>query len=261
VLRLPHNLAGLARLAARDAGKYGMQAVKVIEHPDGYEVQATDGKRLGVVKGPGKVNVEEGENDGPDVDRAADDATPHGAPFALVPAKEFAEIVRDAKKLRAGSLVLVLGTDVTSFVTPDSSQRVHNQEGRFPDFDVVLPKKKAQVAFTANATLMADLLQVAATFTRGQEGSVTFYYWKPDVPIALLARNELGQEFLGLLMPMSTDPDPLPTVKEEPKALPPPEEEKKPRRKGRKKPADPQPECEEAPEESPEEEEPSCSSS
>src|SRR5262249_31404046 len=158
----PHNLAALARLAARDSSRFAMLGVRVAETEEGYEIVATDGKRLGLVKGPGKV--EEGE-EAPEVEES-----PNGAPVALVPAKEFAEQVRDAKKLRAGSLVVVLGTDVTSFVTPDGSQRVRNVEGRYPDFDTVLPRTKPKVAFRANATLMAELLQVAATFTRGQEG-------------------------------------------------------------------------------------------
>ncbi|HKI37988.1 MAG TPA: hypothetical protein VKA46_39405 [Gemmataceae bacterium] len=50
---LHRNLAALAGVAAREPSRYAANALHVLDPGDGtYRVEATDGKRLAIVRGP-----------------------------------------------------------------------------------------------------------------------------------------------------------------------------------------------------------------
>ena len=78
MLKLPGNLASLARLASKDATRYSLNAVRVRETTEGYQVVATDGRRMAIVSGPGAF-----DEPIPPLEEAPDDAIE-----ALVPAAE-----------------------------------------------------------------------------------------------------------------------------------------------------------------------------
>lgn len=55
MLTLPRNLAALSKVAARlETSRYTMNGVLVQETAEGYQVIASDGRRLAVVQGPGR---------------------------------------------------------------------------------------------------------------------------------------------------------------------------------------------------------------
>src|SRR5262245_8459444 len=52
-LYLPRNVAGLVGLANRQATRFALDAVRVLDAGNGlYRVEATDGKALGIIQGP-----------------------------------------------------------------------------------------------------------------------------------------------------------------------------------------------------------------
>jgi DNA polymerase III sliding clamp (beta) subunit (PCNA family) len=189
MLKLPKLLAAVARFAARDATKYTLNALRLSETAEGYEVQATDGRRLAVVKGPGREEAT--------LAMLAD--APKGATAALVPAKEFADALKQAKKI--DHVFAVLGSQQTTFAAGNKVVTIENVEGRWPNFDIALPKKAPAVEFTIDAALFAELLDVASALSLDKV-AITLRYWKKDVPVVVTAAAD-GIEFFGLQMPLS----------------------------------------------------------
>jgi uncharacterized protein YfaA (DUF2138 family) len=74
-------------------------------------------------------------------------------------------------------------------------------DGRFPDVAAVLPRSGALVAVRLNPTLLVELLKVAAAVTAGE--GVDLLFFGRDKPLGLMARNEGGQTFDGLIMPLT----------------------------------------------------------
>ncbi len=189
MLRLPNNLGELAKLAARDPARYALANVRVAEVLEGYEVQATDGKRLGIVQGPGREEQP--------LALLAD--APNGATTALIPAKAWASVFKAAKR---DEPFVVLGEKVSTFAAGSNVSRVENGDGRWPAFDTILPKQRPAVEFQVNGRLLAELLAVAAAFSHDGEGSVTVRFWTKDRPVAVTTANGT-QLFFGMQMPLS----------------------------------------------------------
>lgn len=83
MLKLPGRLAELAKLTPREPTRYMLSHVRLAETEDGFRIEATDGRRLAVVTGPGR---EEGV-----LTMLA--GAPNGASSALGPAREFAAVL------------------------------------------------------------------------------------------------------------------------------------------------------------------------
>lgn len=124
MLQLPANLASLARLAAKEDVRYTLSALRVRETTAGYEVVVTDGRRLAVVTGPGRCAEAV-----PPLEEA-----PRGACEALLPAVEWARILKGAKKQPA---FVALGAAAATFSVGADVSTVPQQEGRFPDVERV----------------------------------------------------------------------------------------------------------------------------
>src|SRR5262245_66508802 len=103
MLHLPPNLAELARLAGASA-RYATGCLLLSEQPEGYQLEATDGRRLAVVRGPGRA-----DEPAPELAEA-----PAGAPTALVPAAAFAKLLKSARSGRPA--LTVLGPDSTTWL-------------------------------------------------------------------------------------------------------------------------------------------------
>jgi DNA polymerase III sliding clamp (beta) subunit (PCNA family) len=192
MLKLPSNLAGVSRLAATDAARYALTCIRVAEKEDGYEVQATDGKRLVIITGPGREEQT--------LAMLAD--APNGASVALIPAKDWGKTLKAAKKQGA---YLVLGEQASTFAAGDNVSRLDNAvDVRWPNFDLVLPKDKPKVEFAVDGRLFAELLAVAAAFCpESSNGRLTFRFWKSDRPFVIETRNDAGQNLFALMMPIS----------------------------------------------------------
>jgi DNA polymerase III sliding clamp (beta) subunit (PCNA family) len=198
MLQLPVNLSELARLASADAARYAAANVLLSERPDGYQLEATDGKRLGLVTGPGH------EAEVPPALAGA----PGGAAEALIPAREFAAVLKAGRKGR-GPVSAVLGEALTTFLAGNSLTGVENGVGRWPAVDQVLPEAEPAAEFVVDARLFAELLAVAAAFADEPHHNVRIRYWHPDKPVAVTAANAEGQSFFGLQMPVcGSKPEP-----------------------------------------------------
>jgi DNA polymerase III sliding clamp (beta) subunit (PCNA family) len=185
---LPKNLAALANVAARDAGRYAANALRVLDLGGAYRVEATDGRRLAVVRGPVK------EESYP-----ALDAVSQGAEEVLVPAADW----RAGFKLGGKARSVGLAADDERFVLAVGEQAVTGAQlgDRFPDCSIVLPKKPAPFSFRIDPQMLIGLLQAAAALD--PVNGVGVLYFGADKPVGLIAHNDAGQFFDGLLMPLT----------------------------------------------------------
>lgn len=203
---LPSNLAGLADVCARENWRYSLAGVRIAVCGDTYRAEATDGKTL--------VRVE-GESDDARLypELSALVSAPNGQTSALVPSKDWKEAFRGAEKIRAKPLLrnvaAVLGDQVVTLATTDlDSQRVTSPrqvDGRFPDTDLVTPKRTAQpvVSVCFDAKRLIDLLKVALAFVACDEPhAVTLDVFDPASPVRVTTGNG-QQRFTGLIMPLT----------------------------------------------------------
>lgn len=93
----------------------------------------------------------------------------------------------------ADRLTLTVGDQSVQLPLPDSV--------RFPNVDGVLPKHGALVAVRVQPALLGELLKLAGALE--PEGGVRLLYFGKGRPLGLSARNDQGQTFDGLLMPLS----------------------------------------------------------
>ncbi len=186
---LPRNLAALAGVVAKDATRFSVNALHVIDGGDTYRVEATDGRRLAVVRGPA-----------PEAQHPALDTAFGGAAEALVPADSWREAFR-AKGKKEQPVGLV--ADDTSFKLAVGQTVIEGQrpEGRFPSCDAVLPKKPALLALKVDPTLLAGLLAAAAALE--PVGGVELLFYGREKPLGVSGKNDAGQFFDGLLMPLT----------------------------------------------------------
>jgi hypothetical protein len=186
---LPKNLAALAGVVAKEATRYSANALRVLDLGGAYRVEATDGKKLVVVRGPC-----------PEVSCPALDPDFGGANETLVPAEDWKAGFRLGGKKQPA---VGLAADATSFKLAVGDQAVSGTraEGRFPDFTMVLPKKPATLGFRLDPNILIGLLQAAAALD--PSGGVQFLFYGRDKPVGLACRNEAGQFFDGLIMPLT----------------------------------------------------------
>jgi hypothetical protein len=191
-LFFPRNAAALAGVAAREHGRFAVSAVHAIDIGDGhYRLEVTDGRRLAVLRG---------QSERPQ-DGAAPDAGLGGADV-LVPLDSWCGAFR-AKGKKGQALPVGLEADGPQFRLFAGEKVVTGSapEGRFPDVGVVLPKRPAPVAFRIDPLLFAGLLQAAAALD--PVNGVGVLYYGADKPVGLVAHNDAGQFFDGLLMPLA----------------------------------------------------------
>jgi hypothetical protein len=221
MLKLPINLAEIVRLADPANPRFATGNLLLSEQPSGYQLEATDGKRLALVTGPGRDA---------DVPPLLDGA-PNEAVEALVPANEFAAVFKPGKKHR-GPVLVVLGENVVTFLAGNSVTRVEVGAGRWPAIDGVLPAQEPAAEFVVNARLFGELLTAAAAFANEPDRNVRIRYWHPDKPVAVTAANGDGQSFFGLQMPVCGTVKAPPPKEVPPKPKPIPHEpQTKPRRR------------------------------
>lgn len=206
MLRIHPNTAALAKLTSNEPNRYPMGGIHVVANEDGYRLEATNGKFLGIVTGS---NVTGGPGEEfPDIPALL--TAPNGASQALIPAKEFARACKDApvKHFKAvlRSVAVVMGDDCSTLATTDLESNLirqpRNISGRFPDTRDIVPTSPPTVTLRLDPDLLAQLLTVASEFT-GEKGGVTLEVRDGNTPVVIRTGNG-EQEFTGLLMPLTT---------------------------------------------------------
>ena len=191
-LYLPKNLAALANVAAKEATRYSADALHVLDLDGTYRVEATDGKRLAVVRGPCP----------PAQNYPALQPAGQSAADVLVPVESWREAFR-AKGKKDQELPVGLVADDTSFRLAVGQKVIEGAlpEGRFPAFSAVLPKKPAICSIKVDPALLAGLLQVAAALD--PSGGVALLFYGREQPLGVMGRNDAGQFFDGMLQPLT----------------------------------------------------------
>jgi DNA polymerase III sliding clamp (beta) subunit (PCNA family) len=197
---LPANLSHVTKCCADT--RYVLAAVHVVATEDGYRVEATDAKRLARVDGSNAGNPSKF----PEIPALA--TAPNGASEALIPAKIFAKACKDVNTRQFGpeerrALAIRLGKEVSTLATIDEDggslvRQPRNVEGRFPNTDAVLPTGKPLASIMVDATMLAELLQVAAQFA--DQGYVTIDLFGKG-PARISGKNS-SQSFTGLISPV-----------------------------------------------------------
>lgn len=191
-LCLHRNLAGLASIASRENVRFATAAVHVIDQQNGlYRVEVTDGRRLAIVQGPAQepsplVQVE---------DESSDVQT------ALIGVADWREGFKLGDPKSSGPLTLVGGERLV-FTTGVRTLQAGVVEGRYPEVDRVIPTGIPLFAVRVDALLLAELLRVAAQFLPEGELGVQLLYYGHGKPLGVCTRNEHGQTFDALLVPL-----------------------------------------------------------
>jgi hypothetical protein len=142
---------------------------------------------LGIVQGPV-----------PDAAYPALGDADEGTPSVLIPADAWGKAFKLGDKSRPVGVgivekALVLAVGDQSLTTPEV-------EGRYPEISAVLPKTGPLVSVRVTPALLIALLKVAETIN--PEGA-TLHFYRKGHPLGLSTRNDSGQTFDGLLMPLS----------------------------------------------------------
>jgi hypothetical protein len=211
----PRNVAKLAKLASTSPGRYALGCVRVQAPGDGtYRAEATDGRALGVIRGPSL-----------DVTYPAVEQAPNGVQEALIPAKDWLDAFRLKGKQGAIGLAMCRMEEETPIPEGqraedgrESTVRVHRpclfasdkgqlvteaEEARYPPTDEVIPKHGALVTFRLDPAILARLLEVIIALADDDNQAVTFLYYGKGRVVGLAAHNGQGQFFDGVIMPLS----------------------------------------------------------
>jgi DNA polymerase III sliding clamp (beta) subunit (PCNA family) len=179
----------LATVARREASRYALAALHVRSPGGGlYRVEATDGRILAVVQGPV-----------PDASYPPLEDRPEGDAEVLLSRDDWQRAFRLGDRRRP--VGLSVGQEDVLLAVGDQALTTRALDGRFPDVSAVLPRSGALVAVRLNPTLLVELLKVAAAVTAGE--GVDLLFFGRGKPLGLMARNDSGQTFDGLIMPLT----------------------------------------------------------
>jgi hypothetical protein len=220
---LPPRLKALADVCGKPnyGSRYGMAGVLLKRKPAtlagvatgcDYEAVATDGRVLARVRGEFPELVEHY----PEMPRHDLQGTDPVAE-ALIDARAWKESLGMAPKVGKYNAKPVLGNvlvrtykDETTFAVTDLEKtRMVNQrnvEGRFPDYEPVIPDDKKFLAVDVDADYLIRLLKVAKEFAGKDSARVTLEVRrgrKSVKPLTVRARGR-DEEFTGILMPLSS---------------------------------------------------------
>ena len=192
-LYLPRNLAALARVAERPDcnARYAVDAIRVLDPGDGtYRLEATDGKRLAIVRGQSA-----------DACYPALEATPDGAREVLIPAADWAQAFRMGPK--GQPVGLAAGDGVFTFAVGTQAFTGTPPQGRYPDVEAVLPQGPPVVRFRLHPGLLAGLSDLASALGLPEGNSVEILYYGQGKPVGLIGHNDRGQFLDCLVMPLT----------------------------------------------------------
>jgi DNA polymerase III sliding clamp (beta) subunit (PCNA family) len=194
MLYLPPALGALARLAAKDTARYAVNCIRVFEYAEGrYRAEATDGKRLLVVRGGTEATHDFGQ--------PVDDEAHEG----LIPANDWREGFRKLLRKRQPELPMGLSLGAKGFRFASPSEEINGQpgDGRYPAVEEVIPRKPPLFSVRVDPALLAGLLDVAAQLSSEEDRGVWLHFYKRGHPFGLSGGNAaLGLCFDGVFMPL-----------------------------------------------------------
>jgi hypothetical protein len=205
LLFIPRSLCALKRVAARyEHAKFGAtQGIRIALRSGLYRAEATDGRRAIVVQGlaPDEDPPWPGFKDLPD-DACEAVVMPKDLERAAKLGDQFVQDRFDSFGLATSGndIFLGLGNDVINTRTV---------EGRFPNVQQVIPKKRPLFTFRVDPKLLAEtLLAMADLLPEGAQG-VQFFYYGENEPLGFCAQNiENGLMIDALIVPLGTVPAP-----------------------------------------------------
>lgn len=202
---LPRNLKDLATLCATENARFGATAgVRLTVEESGlYRAEATDGRVLGIVRGPW-----------PDPPFPMPDPT--DAADVMIAAKDWRgafDMIPKGAKGDMATLAIASGDRIgegqlvrAHLVSFESRREVACIEGRFPDVSRVLPSGAPMFRIAVDPWYLAEVLKVAGKLIENSGARrVDLLFYGSQKPMAVLARNtDTGQVFDGLVVPLTT---------------------------------------------------------
>jgi DNA polymerase III sliding clamp (beta) subunit (PCNA family) len=204
---LPATLGPLARCAATDTGRYSMAGVQVSDPGDGtFRCVVTDGRSLLIARG---ICPERGHlNCPPDVG-------------VIVPSAAWHELFRKTPKLIAPGRSWQTSSPPLPVTIESAGEKVRLEtgergfvsdriDGHFPDWTQIIPKTPPAFTIVVNPELLANLLTAISHILGDETQRVTLCFWKPDAPMAVVAKDAaIGLCLDGLLMPLTDSSPPV----------------------------------------------------
>jgi DNA polymerase III sliding clamp (beta) subunit (PCNA family) len=202
-LLLPANLASLANACPAAAEWFALTGVLVKATANGYEAVATNGRILALVQGDSAADPLEY----PHVPELVE--APPSQDQAVIPASEWREAFRSVPRGKAvriepilGHVAVHLGQQESLLATSDgeraSVRQTRNVEGRYPNYEAVLPSDEPALTIVLDPDLLLALVKIARVFTIPDQSRINKL---------LVVRAANGtQRFVGLQMPMTLEP-------------------------------------------------------
>jgi DNA polymerase III sliding clamp (beta) subunit (PCNA family) len=205
---LNKSLARLAQLAADDQTRYAMSGVRVIRYEGGYfRLVATDGRKLAVVQGPSAVspdNPPEGGAARLTLDSLAE--APDDLCDAVVPVGAWKQAFKLGPKDAPVGIALG-GAGVITVASGRASERHQALEGRYPDYETVLPKRVPLVRVRLDPAHLVALCQVVMALPSEDRDhpavELLLYAANGTHPVGLMAKAAGGITFDALVMPLT----------------------------------------------------------
>jgi hypothetical protein len=199
LLFIPRSLCALKRVAAKsEHARFGAtQGIRIALASGLYRAEATDGRRALVVQG--LVPLED-----PPWPGFKD--TPDDAFEAIILPKDLeraCKVGEDFLQSRFGLFgIATVGKEVclglgTELVT------ARTVEGRFPNLNQVVPKKRPLFTFRVDPKILAETLLALADLLPDEDRAVQFFYYGDGLPLGFCARNaQTGMMIDALVVPV-----------------------------------------------------------
>jgi len=191
MIYVPKPLGGLAALCGQ-ARHYALHAVRVLEYQGGaFRLEASDGRRLAVVRGRG--------GDAPP-ELAGLEAPPDPVFEALIPADAWKDGFRQAGK--APGVALLLGRNAVRLAAGAGRREAPNlrESERWPDVAQALPRPPAWSVAVDPRLLSGLLLAAAACAEAAGDAAPVQLLLYPRVSYVGVAFNAGGLIFDGLVV-------------------------------------------------------------
>ena len=191
---IPKAASGMCALASKDAARYALNHLRVREVAgERFHLEATDGKRLAILRGPCLPTPQE-------VLAAGAHASPE---TILTEGLLLASVLKGAFKMEGDNLGILLGRPNTLLFVINKSLITEPGEGRFPDVDAVLPKTPALFSIAVDPILLASILTAASKVQHPDACKVQLLFWNATSPMGIICQGPDGITFDAMLMPLA----------------------------------------------------------
>ena len=231
LLFIPRSLRALKRIAAKaEHARFGAtQGIRIAMKPGLYRAEATDGHRAIIVQGMAPKE----DPPWPGLKELPDD----GFEAIIMPKdlERACKVGEDFLQSRFGVVgIATVGYGVrlglgSELVTAQTVQ------GRFPQMDKIIPKKRPLFTFRVDPKILAETLLATADLLPDTDRGVQFFYYGDGLPVGFCARNQDTGMMIDALV--------VPLVPYTPKDKP-AEDSKDAETNGRRKKGEPEPEPE-----------------